>query len=91
LGICLGLQIAVIEFARNVLGLADANSTEFNPETKNDVVIFMPEGSKEIMGATMRLGIHPCYLLHFVYFVDIVPLSISYYHIRPTAYHLCGY
>jgi len=62
LGICLGLQIAVIEFARNVLGLADANSTEFNPETKNDVVIFMPEGSKEIMGATMRLGMHACYL-----------------------------
>jgi len=56
LGICLGLQIAVIEFARNVLGLAEANSTEFNKDTPHNVVIFMPEGSKEIMGATMRLG-----------------------------------
>lgn len=43
LGICLGMQIAVIEFARTVLGLRDANSTEFDPETKNPCVIFMPE------------------------------------------------
>lgn len=43
LGICLGMQIAVIEFARSVLGLDDANSTEFDPETKNPCVIFMPE------------------------------------------------
>ncbi|XP_059661897.1 uncharacterized protein LOC132307984 [Cornus florida] len=56
LGICLGMQIAVIEFARSVLGLHDANSTEFNPETTNPCVIFMPEGSKTHMGATMRLG-----------------------------------
>uniref|UniRef100_A0A2N9HAC6 CTP synthase n=1 Tax=Fagus sylvatica TaxID=28930 RepID=A0A2N9HAC6_FAGSY len=56
LGICLGLQIAVIEFARSVLGLHDANSTEFNSETTNPCVIFMPEGSKTHMGGTMRLG-----------------------------------
>lgn len=56
LGICLGMQIAVIEFARSVLGLHDANSTEFDPETKNPCVIFMPEVSKTHMGGTMRLG-----------------------------------
>lgn len=46
LGICLGMQIAVIEFARSILGLQDANSTEFHPETKNPCVIFMPEVCK---------------------------------------------
>ncbi|KAF3943248.1 hypothetical protein CMV_030169 [Castanea mollissima] len=56
LGICLGMQIAVIEFARSVLGLHDADSTEFNAETTNPCVIFMPEGSKTHMGGTMRLG-----------------------------------
>ncbi|KAJ9183286.1 hypothetical protein P3X46_007163 [Hevea brasiliensis] len=56
LGICLGMQIAVIEFARSVLGLHDANSTEFDPHTSNPCVIFMPEGSKTHMGGTMRLG-----------------------------------
>jgi CTP synthase len=56
LGICLGMQIAVIEFARSVLSLQDANSTEFNPETKHPCIIFMPEGSKTHMGGTMRLG-----------------------------------
>ncbi|KAH1238257.1 CTP synthase [Glycine max] len=56
LGICLGMQIAVIEFSRSVLGLHDANSTEFDPKTENPCVIFMPEGSKTHMGGTMRLG-----------------------------------
>ncbi|XP_031124435.1 CTP synthase-like isoform X2 [Ipomoea triloba] len=56
LGICLGMQIAVIEFARSILGLKDANSTEFDPNTQNPCVIFMPEGSKTHMGGTMRLG-----------------------------------
>ncbi len=56
LGVCLGLQIAVIEFARNVLGLAGANSTEFDEATPHPTVIFMPEGSKTHMGGTMRLG-----------------------------------
>ncbi|GKV24500.1 hypothetical protein SLEP1_g34107 [Rubroshorea leprosula] len=56
LGICLGMQIAVIEYARSVLGLKDANSTEFDPNTKQPYVIFMPEGSKTHKGATMRLG-----------------------------------
>ncbi|KAL6614917.1 hypothetical protein ACP70R_037187 [Stipagrostis hirtigluma subsp. patula] len=56
LGICLGMQIAVVEFARHVMNLPDANSTEFDPNTKIPCVIFMPEGSKTHMGATMRLG-----------------------------------
>jgi len=43
LGICLGMQIAVIEFARSVIGLQDANSTEFDPNTRNPCVILMPE------------------------------------------------
>ena len=43
LGICLGMQTAVIEFARSVLGMQDANSTEFNAHTRNPCVIFMPE------------------------------------------------
>lgn len=55
-GICLGMQISVIEFARSVLGLEKADSEEFNTETPNPVVIFMPEGSKTHMGSTMRLG-----------------------------------
>ncbi|XP_065852491.1 uncharacterized protein [Euphorbia lathyris] len=55
-GICLGMQIAVVEFARSVLGLHDASSTEFDPETSSPCVIFMPEGSKTHMGGTMRLG-----------------------------------
>ncbi|KAF3334974.1 CTP synthase-like protein [Carex littledalei] len=56
LGICLGMQIAVIEFARSVMNLTGANSTEFEPDTETPCVIFMPEGSKTHMGATMRLG-----------------------------------
>ncbi|CAI0469863.1 unnamed protein product, partial [Linum tenue] len=56
LGICLGMQISVIEFARSVLGLEGANSMEFNQETPDPVVIFMPEGSRTHMGSTMRLG-----------------------------------
>ncbi|CAL5096511.1 unnamed protein product [Urochloa decumbens] len=56
LGICLGMQIAVIEFARHVMNFPHANSTEFDPDTKTPCVIFMPEGSKTHMGGTMRLG-----------------------------------
>ncbi|KAH7685827.1 Peptidase C26 protein [Dioscorea alata] len=56
LGICLGMQTAVIEYCRSVLNLHDANSTEFDPDTTNPCVIFMPEGSKTHMGGTMRLG-----------------------------------
>lgn len=57
LGICLGMQVAVIEYARNVLGLSQANSTEFDPSTPHPCVVFMPEVSKTHMGGTMRLGL----------------------------------
>jgi CTP synthase len=57
LGICLGFQVAVIEFARNVLGLSDATSTEFNPRTTNPVISELPEQKRiEGLGGTMRLG-----------------------------------
>ena len=56
LGICLGFQMAVIEYARSVLNLTDANSTEMKDSCADPVVIFMPEGSKTLMGGTMRLG-----------------------------------
>ncbi|KAF9206900.1 CTP synthase ura7, partial [Podila verticillata] len=59
LGICLGLQIAVIEFARNVCGMTDANSIELDENTKTPVVVYMPEISKTHLGGTMRLGTRP--------------------------------
>lgn len=60
-GICLGMQMAVIEFARNVLGLKDAHSTEMNPETQDPVINMMEEQKKVTMkGGTMRLGAYPC-------------------------------
>ncbi|HHY37466.1 MAG TPA: CTP synthase [Clostridia bacterium] len=62
-GICLGLQCAVVEFSRNVLGLEGANSTEFDPDTPHPVIDFMPEQKAiEMMGGTMRLGVYPCAL-----------------------------
>ena len=59
LGICLGLQVAAIEFCRNVLGMEDANSTEFDNNPGTAAVIFMPEISKTHLGGTMRLGSRP--------------------------------
>ncbi|KAG0203915.1 CTP synthase ura7 [Mortierella sp. GBA30] len=59
LGICLGLQIAVIEFARNVCGMAGANSIELDENTTTPVVVYMPEISKTHLGGTMRLGLRP--------------------------------
>jgi CTP synthase len=59
LGICLGLQVATIEFCRNVLGISGANSTEFDDNPEFPAVIFMPEISKTHLGGTMRLGSRP--------------------------------
>ena len=60
-GICLGMQIAVIEFARNVLGLTDANSGEFVADGKHKVIDFMPGQSENVdKGGTLRLGSYPC-------------------------------
>ena len=62
LGICLGLQCAVIEFARNVCGISDANSSEFSQTTKNPVIDLLPNQDLEEddVGASMRLGTYPC-------------------------------
>ncbi len=60
-GICLGMQIAVIEYARNVAGIPDANSGEFDEQCKNKVIDFMPGQSEDIdKGGTLRLGAYPC-------------------------------
>lgn len=61
LGICLGMQTAVIEFARNVCGLKDANSGEFDPDTPHKVIDFLPDQNDETeKGGTLRLGAYPC-------------------------------
>ena len=61
LGICLGMQIAVIEFARNVCGWKDANSREFDPDSNYRVIDFLPDQNDEIhKGGTLRLGAYPC-------------------------------
>lgn len=87
LGICLGMQVAVIEFARNVLGLEDANSTEFDSKTGNPVIGLMTEWSRNgkreqrdensDLGGTMRLGgydtkLRPDSLLHKIYGKDMI-------------------
>lgn len=63
LGICLGMQLATVEFARNVLGLEGANSAEIDPQTPYPIIDLLPE-QKEIseMGGTLRLGLYPCRL-----------------------------
>ena len=63
LGICLGMQLAIVEFARNVLGLAEAASIELEPETSDPVIALMPEqNGVENLGGTLRLGAYPCVL-----------------------------
>ncbi|WP_119068061.1 CTP synthase [Rubrobacter indicoceani] len=62
LGLCLGMQIAVIEYARNVAGLELANSTEFDEETPHPVIAIMADQIGVDMGGTMRLGAYPCRL-----------------------------
>jgi CTP synthase len=63
-GICLGMQISVIEFARHVCGIEDANSGEFDEVCKHKVIDFMPGQSDEIdKGGTLRLGKHPCHIM----------------------------
>ncbi|MFV8826298.1 CTP synthase [Alkalihalobacterium sp. APHAB7] len=64
LGICLGMQLASVEFARNVLGLEGANSAELNPETNYPIIDLLPEQKDvEDMGGTLRLGLYPCKLV----------------------------
>jgi CTP synthase len=93
LGICLGLQCAVIEFARHVCGLEGANSSEFDPATPHPVIDLLPE-QKDVtdLGATMRLGAQPCYLeagtrAAAAYDVDVVEERHRHrYEVNP-AYH----
>src|SRR5439155_13281510 len=78
LGLCLGMQIATIEFARDVLGLKGANSTEFDPGAPHPVICLLEEQKKiTIKGATMRLGACPCKLrsgtkAHALYGQDVI-------------------
>ncbi|MCR4842598.1 MAG: CTP synthase [Eubacterium sp.] len=63
LGLCLGLQLSIIEFARNVIGYEDANSAELNPDTTHPVIALMPDQyGVEDIGGTLRLGSYPCKL-----------------------------
>lgn len=63
LGLCLGMQLAITEFTRNVLGLEDAASIEFNPDTTNPVITLLPDQENvENLGGTLRLGSYPCVL-----------------------------
>lgn len=68
LGLCYGMQMAVIEFARNVCGLKDAHTTEINPKTKHPVIDLMPEQKEELKkknyGGSMRLGAYQCRLVN---------------------------
>ncbi len=63
-GLCYGMQLLVVEYARNVLGLKDANTVEINPKTQNPVIDIMPDQKKKLemreFGASMRLGTYPC-------------------------------
>lgn len=61
-GICLGMQLAVVEFCRNVLGIEDAAHEEFDEDARNRVIVFMPEISKTMKGGTMRLGARHAYI-----------------------------
>lgn len=61
LGLCLGMQIMVVEFARSVLGYSDANSSEFDPESQHPVIdLMLDQKNVKNMGGTMRLGLYPC-------------------------------
>ena len=63
LGLCLGMQLAIVEFARNVLGYADAHSVELDPSTTHPVIALMPDqNGVEDIGGTLRLGSYPCVL-----------------------------
>lgn len=77
LGICLGMQTAVIEFARDVLGIPDADSSEFSPTGAHSVIDIMPDQLGVKMGGTMRLGAYPCKVkdgtkLHAAYGKDLI-------------------
>ena len=78
-GICLGMQMAVVEFARNVAGFPDANSSEFDPDGEHSVIHIM-EDQKNVtdMGGTMRLGLYPCKLTPGTLVRDIYQEDLIY-------------
>ncbi|MCF6465012.1 CTP synthase [Clostridium sp. Cult2] len=79
LGICLGMQLAVVEFARNVVGLKEAHSTEINPNTAYPVIDLMPEQKDiELTNGAMRLGLYPCKLVKESKAMDIYGEEIIY-------------
>ncbi len=78
-GICLGMQIAVIEFARNVVGLEGAHSFELDPATPHPVIDLMPEQKDiEEMGGTMRLGLYPCKLKESTKIYEVYKEALIY-------------
>lgn len=79
LGICLGMQMAAVEFARNVLGLKDAHSSEFNQNTPHPIIDLMSE-QRDIanLGGTMRLGVYPCRLKEGSKAIDIYKNELVY-------------
>ena len=80
LGICLGMQLAIVEYARHVVGYADANSAEFDPQSTHHVIDLMPEQKDvEQLGGTMRLGKYPCKLTEGT-------LAWKLYHGEPLIY-----
>ncbi|MDP4132721.1 MAG: CTP synthase [Bacillota bacterium] len=78
LGICLGMQVAVIEFARHICGFSDANSGEFDENSKHKVIDFLPDQNKDInKGGTLRLGAYPCKVvnntkMHMCYDTELI-------------------
>lgn len=77
-GICLGMQISIIDYARNVLGFSDANSEEIAPDSEHQVIHLMPDQiDVDKMGGTLRLGLYPCKvsptsMLHDIYNEDLI-------------------
>jgi CTP synthase len=79
LGLCLGMQCAVIDWARNVGQLGDANSAEFDPESKNPVIHLLPEQQDVVnLGGTMRLGLYACRLAPNTLVSDLYKESVIY-------------
>ena len=78
-GICLGMQLACIEYARNVIGLAGAHSSELNPETPYAIIDLLPEQKDiEDLGGTLRLGLYPCKVKEDTFAMEAYQESIVY-------------
>ena len=79
LGICLGMQLAIVEFAKNVCGYADASSIEFDPDTKNPVITLLPEQNGVVnLGGTLRLGAYPCELKDNTIAIELYKQKLIY-------------